>query len=82
MRDHNRARGSACALRGRQPWQGRQRFVRVDSKAGSDWEVEACANRALMYQGSRKSFWLRKGVTVPVLTVGLPPAARTMRHDL
>ena len=52
MRDHNRARGSACAMRGRQPWQGRQRFVEVDSKAGSDWEVEACGNRALMYQGS------------------------------
>ena len=52
MKDHNRARGSACALRGRQPWQGRQRFVRVDSRAGSDWEVEACENRALMYQGS------------------------------
>ena len=51
-RDHNRARGSACAMRGRQPWQGRQRFVGVDSRAGSDWEVEACGNRALMYQGS------------------------------
>ena len=53
MRDHNRARGSACALRGRQPWQGRQRFVSVDSRAGCGWEVEACGNRALMYQGSK-----------------------------
>ena len=42
MRDHNRARGSACALRGRQPWQGRQRFVEVDSKAGS---ARACSVR-------------------------------------
>ena len=45
MRDHNRARGSACALRGRQPWQGRQRFVEVDSKAA----CRMACRRALMY---------------------------------
>ena len=53
MRDHNRARGSACALRGRQPWQGRQRFVRVGSKAGSARACRMACRRALMYHRGR-----------------------------
>ena len=74
MRDHNRARGSACALRGRQPWQGRQRFVEVDSKAGCGWEVEACGNRALMYQGSRAAELASQDLLFHAATN--PPVAR------